>query len=235
MPTSGSFRSGVYDIVDPCGNKRVGFTIAQGYNQARCDMDSGNGGWLVIQRRVEGGTVDFNRDWRDYEEGFGDLEGEFWYGLQNIHCLTNSANMELRMDMEDESGNKITWTYQEFRVEGPENKYRLHIGGGEGTPGTRDHMVYSGAFNLNNMYFSTRDRDNDQYSSGSCAQAWKGGWWYNRCAITNPNGVHDSSADYTYHRVSSQTTGSNWVYYPNYEMKIRPKSCALTQTSDTCS
>ena len=105
-------------------------------------MDSDNGGWLVIQRRVEGGTVDFYRDWSDYEEGFGDLEGEFWYGLRNIHCLTNSASMELRMDLEDESGNKITWTYQEFRVEGPENKYRLHIGEGEGTPGTRDHMAY---------------------------------------------------------------------------------------------
>ena len=103
-------------------------------------MDTDNGGWLVIQRRVEGGTVDFYRDWSYFEEGFGDLEGEFWYGLRNIHCLTNSASVELRIDMEDENGTKITWTYQEFRVEGPENKYRLHIGGGEGTSGTsRSH------------------------------------------------------------------------------------------------
>ena len=170
----------------------------------------------MIQRRVEGGTVDFYRDWSDYEEGFGDLEGEFWYGLQNIHCLTNSS-VELRMDLEDESGNKITWTYQEFRVEGPENLYRLHIEGGEGTPWTTDHMSYH-----NNMCFSTKDRDNDNYHD-NCAQHRKGAWWYNGCrAKTNPNGVHDSSA-HIHSRVSSFTTGSH-VYYPNYEMKIRPKS-----------
>ena len=118
---SGSMKTGVYEFPDPCKHLKSGFI--QGYSKARCDMDSGNGGWLVIQRRVEGGTVDFYRDWSDYEEGFGDLEGEFWYGLKNIHCLTNSASVELRMDMEDEGGNKITWTYQEFHVEGPENKY----------------------------------------------------------------------------------------------------------------
>ena len=191
--------------------------------------NSNNGGWIAIQRRVEGGTVDFYRDWSDYEEGFGDLEGEFWYGLKNIHCLTNSGSMELRIDMEDESGNKITWTYQEFRVEGPENKYRLHIGGGEGTSGTADTMTNH---NLNNMYFSTKDRDNDPSSSHHCAQLLEGAWWYNDCHDINPNGVHDSSASID-SRVSSSTTGS-WVYYPNFEMKIRPKSCALTQTSDTC-
>ena len=194
--------------------------------------ESDNGGWLVIQRRVEGGIVDFYRDWSDYEEGFGDLEGEFWYGLKNIHCLTNSASVELRMDMEDENGTKITWTYQEFRVEGPENKYRLHIGGGEGTPGTTDVMDYSQSFyqNLNDMFFTTKDSDNDQFFQ-NCAESFKGGWWYSACTVTNPNGDHDSSNPA--YRVSSFTTG-DWVYYPNYEMKIRPKTCALTQTGDTC-
>ena len=56
------------------------------------------------------------------------MEGEFWYGLKNIHCLTNRESVELRFDLEDESGNKFNRTYQQFRVEGPENKYRLHIG-----------------------------------------------------------------------------------------------------------
>ena len=133
----------------------------QRFSQARCDMDSDNGGWLVIQRRVEGGTVDFYRDWEW-------LWGWFWGPGGRVLVWTTeytlshqySASMELRMDMEDESGNKITWTYQEFRVEGPENKYRLHIGGGEGTPGTTDLMSYN-----NNRYFSTEDRDNDSYSS----------------------------------------------------------------------
>ena len=51
----------------------------------------------MIQRRVEGGTVDFNRDWSDYEEGFGDLEGEFlvWtskYTLSHQQCKYGDEN-----------------------------------------------------------------------------------------------------------------------------------------------
>ena len=171
--------------------------------------------------------MDFNREWSDYEEGFGDLEGEFWYGLKNIHCLTNRDSVELRFDLEDESGNKVTRTYQEFRVEGTENKYRLHIGGGDTPAGARDFMAYH-----NNRYFSTKDRDNDGWSVRNCASAelYKGGWWWGVCGHTNPNGLHSSST--TYYRPSIYTR-SGWVYYPNYEMKIRPKSCSLSQ-SRTC-
>ena len=187
-------------------------------------MDRGNGGWLVIQRRVAGGTEDFNREWSDYEEGFGHLEGEFWYGLKNIHCLTNRESVELRLDLEDESGNKVTRTYQEFRVEGPENKYRLHISGGDTPAAAYNFMAHS-----NNRYFSTKDRDNDA-QGGNCAVSRKGGWWWGHCGYTNPNGLHSAST--TYNRPSTYT-GSSWVYHPNYEMKIRPKSCSLSQTS-TC-
>ena len=45
---------------------------------ARCDMVTDGGGWLVIQRRLPKGKVNFVRKWDDYENGFGDLEGEFW-------------------------------------------------------------------------------------------------------------------------------------------------------------
>ena len=218
--------TGVYTITDPCAASTVTQSVFTdvGRNDARCDMDRGNGGWLVIQRRVAGGTEDFNREWSDYEEGFGDLEGEFWYGLKNIHCLTDRESMELRFDLEDESGNKVTRTYQEFRVEGTQNMYRLHIGGGDTPAGAFDFMAHN-----NNRYFSTKDRDNDA-NSGNCAGVWKGGWWWSSCGHTNPNGLHSSSN--TFHRPSAHT-GSSWVYYPNYEMKIRPKSCSLSQTS-TC-
>ena len=79
--------------------------------------------------------------------------------------------MELRLDLEDGEGNKVTRTYQEFRVEGPENKYQLHVGGGDTPAGATDLMAH------NNMYFSTKDRDNDKWP-GHCAHVllYKGGW-----------------------------------------------------------
>ena len=97
---------------------------------------------MVIQRRVPNGTVNFTRNWSDYENGFGDLEGEFWYGLRNFHHLTTRDEMELRIDMvREDDGTEFSWTYQTFRVAGADDNYRLTIGEGEGT--CHDAMAYN--------------------------------------------------------------------------------------------
>ena len=131
-------------------------------------MSTDGGGWTVIQKRVPGGTENFTRNWTDYENGYGDLSGEFWLGLRNIHCLTTREAHELRIDMKFENGNSKTWTYQTFMVAGPEDKYRLTIGGGVGQGG--DAMAYS-----NSIQFNTYDRDNDKDNS-NCSFVHQGAW-----------------------------------------------------------
>ena len=70
-----------------------------------------DGQWEVIQRRMDG-SVDFYRNWASYVYGFGDLDGEYWLGLKNIHCLTSRAECtQLRVSLADFDGVKVFATF----------------------------------------------------------------------------------------------------------------------------
>src|SRR6218665_24674 len=46
--------------------------------------------WIVLMNRF-GGSLNFNRSWTEYKNGFGDIgRGEFWLGNEKIHRLTNT-------------------------------------------------------------------------------------------------------------------------------------------------
>ena len=202
--------TGIYGITPACAS--IPFLFHHSL-QARCDMEVDEGGWMVIQRRVSGGTEDFDRTWKEYEDGFGSLDGEFWYGLRNIYCLTNRDDVELRIDMTRTDGVEMTWVYPTFRVTGSDDKYRLEIGEGEG-PGTRDAMAYH-----NGKPFTTSDHDNDDRSS-NCARAIRGGWWYSDC--------HHSALTAYHGYVYTWYDGYGiWSTLSNSEMKIRPKTCSV--------
>ena len=82
-------KNGVYEI------RKGTFT---GLDSAYCDMITNGGGWIVIQRNKKDSLENFNRNWTDYEKGFGDLNTEFWYGLQEMNCLTQRGQWEMRME-----------------------------------------------------------------------------------------------------------------------------------------
>ena len=73
VPLAGT---GSYGMDDTCSDPSFGVI---GKQLAHCDMDTEGGGWLVIQRRING-SVDFYRNWTDYVYGFGDLDGSFGTG-----------------------------------------------------------------------------------------------------------------------------------------------------------
>ena len=209
-----SFQSGIHEVSDVCEDSSEPFEVSKMY--ARCDVSSDGGGWTVILRRVAGGTVDFNRVWEDYEDGFGHLSGEFWYGLKNIHCLTTREEMKLRIDLRKANVEHITWVYKTFSVNESDDNYRILIGEGEG-PGVDAMAVH------NNQQFSTRDEDNYAHSR-NCASLRLAGWWYNTCSnalLTGPH-VTPAGADW---RAKLFWNSNRVSYYPNVEMKVRPKSC----------
>ena len=61
-----------------------------------CDMTTDGGGWIVIQKRFDG-SVDFNRNWNDYKNGFGDVNGEYWLGNEFIYQYTEKHQSEMKI------------------------------------------------------------------------------------------------------------------------------------------
>ena len=147
-----------------------------------CDMKTDGGSWMVIQRRYNG-KVDFFRGWKEYEDGFGSIDKEFWLGLSKISKLTLQDDYEIRFDLEDFKGNKAYATYSIFSVADASTNYKLHLSGYSGTAG--DSMAYH-----NGKAFSTKDRDNDTHNSKNCAADYKGAWWYKSCHHVNINGLY---------------------------------------------
>ena len=148
----------------------------------RCDMVTDGGGWIVFQRRIDA-TVDFYRNWNDYKNGFGDLNGNFWLGLEKIHRLASPGRGAiLRIDLKhiDDPTQLTSAEYSTFEVTGESDGYRLKCSGHSGPLG--DSLTYH-----SNRKFSTIDRDQDS-NSGSCADSHKGGWWYGSCIYSNLNG-----------------------------------------------
>ena len=170
-------------------------------------MNTTNGGWIVIQRNKKDSLVNFNRNWTDYEKGFGDFNTEFWYGLENIHFLTKNGKWEMRMDYQ--INEKTYLHYNQFSVGSASEEYPLTVG--EFTGIASDWFNYQ-TYSHNGMKFSTPDYDNDKHSS-NCAAQYKSGWWYNYCYQIN---INTQPPDI-------------WGTVPLFtEMKIRPKDC-ITQ------
>ena len=198
--------SGVYTIANFCGVKCSNTRVY-------CDTGSGGGGWTVIQRR-KNGSLDFEkRDWVEYEDGFGDLNDEFWIGLRPMHCLTSQGNWELRIDYHLANGTKSYFHYNNFAIGSPEDQYQLNISGFDSI-GLTDPFEVLGS--LNGMKFSSRDRDNDLRSDFNCA-TFKGGFWFNNCGGLE---INEGPNNPTILYFDGQFVSTTLV-----EMKVRPKDC----------
>ncbi|XP_050509610.1 microfibril-associated glycoprotein 4-like isoform X2 [Diabrotica virgifera virgifera] len=207
--------SGTYEILPTGQTKPV--TVL-------CDMEIEGGGWTIIQKRFDG-SVDFYRPWRDYKFGFGNLKGEFWLGLENIHHLTSSKSNELLIEVTDHNLLNYYARYPVFEIGSEYQGYKLKTLGSYSGNSSGDSMIYHLS-----QRFTTFDQDQDSWSEGNCAKFSHGGWWYNNCYSSNLNGSprnipHISPKD------TSKRYGMNWdkITTPSQShlygtrMLIRPK------------
>ena len=111
--------------------------------------------------------MNFTRNWGDYENGFGDLDGEFWLGLKNVYELTNQQRMSINISVWNDTDVSINWKYHIFGISGPETNYQLtgHVG-----------MIRDGNYGPfgNEWPFSTYDNDNDISTHLNCAYSDQG-------------------------------------------------------------
>ena len=175
-----------------------------------------DGAWTTIQRRLDG-ALSFARSWEDYKTGFGQPDGEFWIGNDNLHFLTTQDNYILRLDMWDLENNYYIAEYDFFKVDEESTNYRLHIDGYSGN--STDALRYS-----NFMPFSTMDKDND-VSSTHCAKFYTAGWWYKHCHYSNLNGRYTVGVVWFNHNIDE------WVQMRKTVMKIRPNTHTLAPGS----
>lgn len=150
-----------------------------------CDQTTDGGGWIVFQSRISPFALSFNRGWEEYEQGFGDPNGEHWLGNQRLHRLTFTSSKEFRIDLMADGSESGYATFKHFQVNG-EDKYRWSM---DSFSGNISNSIESSKvqWDLIGAAFSTPDRDNDNNPDGQCSAS--SGWWLNWCANADLNGA----------------------------------------------
>ncbi|XP_050094562.1 angiopoietin-4-like [Anopheles aquasalis] len=150
--------------------------------RAHCEQEQFDGGWLIIQHRFDG-TLHFNRSWTEYRNGFGDVNGEHWLGLEKVYQFTKEHNCELFVQMMESNGTLNSARYNAFAIGSEAERYNLKILGTHS--GTVDILA-----GHKGMKFSTPDRDNDPDGHHHYALENHGGWWFYNGQNTFLNGLY---------------------------------------------
>jgi hypothetical protein len=224
---SGSRADGVYGIsVQGLGDRSV-----------YCDMTGG--GRTVLQRRFNG-DVDFARGYDDYINGFGDVAGDHWLGLELMHRLTTrpDATNSLLIDVHRYDGTRDYMNYANVWVDDRNSGYMLHL-----TRTDQDisspslaHMLWSdvGLHRNDGWAFTTLDHDVDAKSPGNCAilHGGGGGWWYKACSFIFINGKYNLQAKGGIGVVGVVFKSMQIMHVPIYA--TNPSMSVITAGDDQC-
>uniref|UniRef100_UPI00398E3909 angiopoietin-related protein 4 n=1 Tax=Pristiophorus japonicus TaxID=55135 RepID=UPI00398E3909 len=170
----GQRTTGVYRI-QPIGSQPF---------EAFCQMTD-EGGWTMLQRRRDG-SVDFDRLWQAYKDGFGNLTGEFWLGLEKLYTVVRQGGYLLRIELEDWE-NHTEYTEYPVSLGSEASDYTMTLK--SPISGNLKNAISESS----GLRFSTRDQDHDLKFNMSCAKHLTGGWWFTTCGQANLNGKYFTS------------------------------------------
>ncbi|KAI8035922.1 hypothetical protein M5D96_011353 [Drosophila gunungcola] len=182
-----------------------------------CDTRLAGSGWTVIQRRQDG-SENFYRSWEEYTQGFGDLNEEFFLGLEKLHFLTAAEPYELYVYMMDFDGEIHDARYDDFAIGNASESYALSVLGRYSGDAGDSFKYHKG------KPFSTFDHD---VLGHGCARMYVGAWWYDQCQRSNLNGQYLEGGRFE-PKLSGR--GITWMSWRGYDygykftqMMIRPK------------
>ncbi|CAH1783411.1 unnamed protein product, partial [Owenia fusiformis] len=155
--------------------------------EAKCED-----GWLYITVRKDG-SVDFNKNWQDFKDGFGSLEGEHFLGFENIRSVLTQGEYDMRTSFTSWEPETRYIDYENVNIGDEASGYRLTYK----WPATKGTMTNSNGLDL---AFTTKDRDNDSCGDCNCAIEYKGPGWFGRCLASNRFGpyIHGTTCPGSY-------------------------------------
>ena len=130
--------------------------------------------------------------------GFGDTGGNYWFGNEQLHTLTQDNKYKLRFELQSTIDGLWYWAeYDTFTVGDESTQYTLTVAGFSG------NVIQDAMNGVNGIKFTTKDRDNDVFF-WNCAQ-WYGGFWFSsRCGWRYVNG-NAVDCEFSWSYMSSHT------------------------------
>ncbi|XP_041373593.1 uncharacterized protein LOC121386672 [Gigantopelta aegis] len=141
--------------------------------RAYCDIEDKETAWLVIQRKSNG-SLNFNKTWNEYRDGFGEIDSDYWLGNNDIHRITQQGQYELQIDLETNTAERKHVTYDTFYVASEKSNFELKVIGFHGD--IKDSLSPS-----NGMRFVTYDMG--RYFN--CDDPEVSGFWIINCFSLN--------------------------------------------------
>lgn len=137
----------------------------------------------LIVMRNHNGVSDFRFSWNSYVSGFSNSFLGFWLGLNKMYLLSSTLYRTLHVLFMLGNEAWFAWQYNHFTILDASRNYPMYFSSSKNFKISSGNDVQFGdclTF-VQNISFSTWDKDNDLDPMKNCANLIGAGWWYMDC------------------------------------------------------